>query len=270
MADVSPDLPAYLARIGHAGPARADLPTLEALALLHPAAIAFENLDAMVGRAPSLALPDLEAKLVRGGRGGWCFEQNLLLAAMLQALGFAVRHVAARVMVGRPPDAPPGPRSHMALIVETPDGPRLIDVGFGGRTPTAPLALTDAVQATPHEPMRLVPLGEAWRLEVLVGAEWQPLYRFDLAETLPVDHEAPNWYLATHPASHFRVRPVAARPLPDGRRLSLAGRRFTVRTGAREEAYVLADNERVGMCLHEEFGLILPADAATWDALGRE
>src|SRR5690242_550778 len=97
------DLDAYLRRIGFAGRAHADLPTLREVQRLHAMAIPFENLSAFVGEAVPLDVEALEAKLVRGGRGGWCFEHNLLLRHALEALGFEVQMLAARVRWNVPP-----------------------------------------------------------------------------------------------------------------------------------------------------------------------
>src|SRR5690242_6235971 len=125
------DLDAYLARIGYDGVRRPTVDVLRSVHRAHATAIPFENLDPLLGTVPSLALPDLEAKLVRGGRGGYCYEQNTLFAAALRALGFGVTLLAARVLLG----AAPGdvrPRTHMLMEVRVPDapGPYLADVGF--------------------------------------------------------------------------------------------------------------------------------------------
>src|SRR5688572_5787925 len=96
------DLDAYFERIGHRGPRPATLDTLAAIHALHPAAIPFENLDPFLGRPVRLDLPSLERKLVDERRGGYCFEHNLLLAAVLRRLGFAVTGLAARVLWNQP------------------------------------------------------------------------------------------------------------------------------------------------------------------------
>ncbi len=88
---MSIDLGAYFKRIGYDGPRTNTLETLRALHLLHPQAIPFENLDPLLKRPVKLDLPSLEAKLVAGGRGGYCFEQDLLFAQVLSALGFKVQ-----------------------------------------------------------------------------------------------------------------------------------------------------------------------------------
>ena len=55
------DLDAYFLRIGHGGARTPTLETLAAIHRLHPAAIPFENLDPLLGRAVRLDLASLEA-----------------------------------------------------------------------------------------------------------------------------------------------------------------------------------------------------------------
>ncbi|MYR43961.1 arylamine N-acetyltransferase, partial [Streptomyces sp. SID5910] len=126
-------LDAYLERIGWEGGRQPDVATLRGVQLAHLRAVPFENLDALGGRAPSLDLSDLTAKLVHGRRrGGYCYEHNTLFAAALEALGVRVTRLTARVVVGadRFEDRP---RTHMALLAEVPGDPLpyLADVGFG-------------------------------------------------------------------------------------------------------------------------------------------
>jgi N-hydroxyarylamine O-acetyltransferase len=91
------DLKAYLQRIGYSGPLEPSQPVLEALHLAHATHIPFENLGILLGRPISLDLDKVQAKLVTGRRGGYCFEQNLLFATVLTELGFSVKKLAARV-----------------------------------------------------------------------------------------------------------------------------------------------------------------------------
>jgi arylamine N-acetyltransferase len=218
----------YLDRIGTPEARAADLPTLRRIVAAHAQAIAFENLDAFTGRTPRLGAADLAAKLVAGGRGGWCFEQNLLLRTALDELGFRTTGLGARVLWGRPEGAPMPPRGHMLLRVDLDEGPHVVDVGFGGLTLTGVLALVpERVQATPHEPFRLWPDGAGLLMQARVGGHWSSLYRFDLAEQYLADYELTNWYLANHPESHFVNALMVARPDVD-RRYALNGRTLTV------------------------------------------
>ncbi|MHC5544329.1 arylamine N-acetyltransferase family protein, partial [Singulisphaera rosea] len=115
--DPSPplDLESYLARIGYAGDLAPTLGVFEDLHLAHVSHIPFENLDILLGRPICLDLESLQAKLVRGKRGGYCFEHNLLFAAVLETLGFPVTRLAARVRYGTLQLLP---RTHMLLRVE--------------------------------------------------------------------------------------------------------------------------------------------------------
>jgi N-hydroxyarylamine O-acetyltransferase len=73
----------------------------------------------LLGRPIRLDLASLQDKLVRRRRGGYCFEQVTLFAAVLERLGFApVRHTARVIRVVPRTEAP---RSHMLLTVPLPE-----------------------------------------------------------------------------------------------------------------------------------------------------
>ena len=91
------DLAAYSRRIDYGGTVEPTLPVLRALHLAHATHIPFENLDILLGRPIRLDIASLQAKLVAGARGGYCFEQNLLFATALRAFGFDVQTLIARV-----------------------------------------------------------------------------------------------------------------------------------------------------------------------------
>src|ERR1700736_6596991 len=126
------DLDAYLGRIGLEG-----RPSLAELHRAHATSIPFENLDPRRGVPVSLELEDLERKLVAERRGGYCFEQNLLLKAALEALGAEVDLLLARVRVGAP--GVTRPRSHLVLRVRADGASWHADVGFGLGTLLDPL-----------------------------------------------------------------------------------------------------------------------------------
>ncbi len=221
------DLAAYFRRIGYSEHPHPDLQTLRDITGLHSSAIAFENLDPFLGKPVVLELDALQDKLVRNRRGGYCFEQNLLLRAVLLQIGFDVTAMAARVLWGAPVTAITQ-RSHMLLRVVIDNAPWIVDVGFGGLTLTGPIRLEcDTEQQTPHEPFRLIDLDGDYAMQALLGGEWRTTYRFDLQRQYPVDYVASNWYLSTSPASHFVNGLMIARPAAD-RRFALGGREFAV------------------------------------------
>lgn len=266
------DLDAYCARIGYTGARVPTLDTLRAVHAAHALSIPFENLDPLLRRPVPLDVDALEAKLVRGRRGGWCFEQNHVFRAALDALGFRTTALVGRVLwnasvtVGGVTA-----RSHMLLRVDL-DGARwIVDVGFGGCTLTAPLALdVDAPQDTLHEPFRLVALdGGERRLEALVQGEWKPLYRFDEQPQHTLDYEVASWYLCTNPRSHFLSNLVVARPIVGGRR-TLRNNVFTEhRLGGPSTTHTLDSADALREVLEDTFDLALPDDAGLQPMLER-
>jgi N-hydroxyarylamine O-acetyltransferase len=259
------DLDAYLARIGYTGPRTPTLDTLEAVHALHPAAIPFENLNPLLGWPVGLDIESLQSKLVSGGRGGWCFEHNTLFRRALEAMGFSVSSLGARVLWNAAPEAPIGPRSHMLLLVDLNGLPYIADVGFGGNVLTAPLRLAPNIaQDTPHEPHRLLPLDNGFVLEAQVRGEWQQFYRFTLEPQFPSDYEVSNWYLCQHPSSFFRQIVMAARAKPEAR-YALRNNELSIHRKDGTEKRIFADAGALRSCLETNFGLRLP-DSPELDA----
>jgi N-hydroxyarylamine O-acetyltransferase len=252
----SVDIEAYFERIRYAGDRAPSITTLTALHRAHLSAIPFENLDIQLGRPILLDLPSLEAKLVAGRRGGYCFEQNALFAAVLDELGFAVTRLAARVRLG---STDVRPRTHMVLAVDSDGSQWLADVGFGGH------GLLEPIPAAPGEPIdqagwrfRIVEEGPRLVLRLLVGEMWSDLYAFTLEEHYPADYELGNYYTSTHPQSVFVTTLIAQRVTPD-LRLSLSATELTEhRPDAATTTAVRSDDELLEI-LAERFGLDFPA-----------
>lgn len=269
MAAHHPDLDAYCARIGHRGERAPTLATLRALVLAHVQAIPFENLDVLLGRSIDLDPAAIERKLVHARRGGYCFEQNALLLAVLCALGYDAEPISARVRLQRPREFTP-PRTHMFVRVRLDGVSWLCDVGVGGLSPTAPLRLdTTGEQPTPHEPRRLVREGD-WDGErrgptarifhqVKLGDAWQDVCEFTLEPMAEIDREVANWFTSTHPRSHFKNRLMAALATPNGR-LTLLNREVTRRAGdGAVTTRTLRDQDELLGVLAAEFALHFPA-----------
>ena len=222
------DIDAYLRRVSYRGPREPTHAVLGAIVAAHAAAIPYENINVLLRRGVSLDPAALQQKLVDRRRGGYCFEQNGLLEAALQALGFSLTPLVARVVRGMPDPVDVG-RNHKVLLVDLPEGQFIADVGFGSLTPTAPLALRPQdIQETPHEPYRLVPQGREFLLQARLGDAWDSLFRFALDPTPAVDYEMGNWFTSTHPASPFLGNLIVARPI-EGGRTTVFNRRFTIR-----------------------------------------
>jgi N-hydroxyarylamine O-acetyltransferase len=212
------DLDAYLDRIGL--DAR---PGLAELHRAHATSIPFENLDPRRGIPVSLEPHDLERKVVSDRRGGYCFEQNLLLKAALEALGFDAEMFLARVRVGSP-HGNARPRTHLLLGVEV-DGARWhADVGFGHGTLLEPIPFgTGGEYEQSGWRHRVVQDGSELVLQSIgEGGEWVDLYGF-VPEPVPlIDVVTSNWYTCTYPRSPFVTGLIVSIQRPDGTRESVS------------------------------------------------
>jgi N-hydroxyarylamine O-acetyltransferase len=252
----------YLQRIAYQGESSATLATLQSLLALHTANLPFENFSPLLGEPVSLQLPALQAKLLDSPRGGWCFEHNTLLCAVLQHLGFDVTPLAARVLWMQSHDARPA-RSHMLLQVRLPEGLYLADAGFGAVTLSAPLALqTDSVQQTAHGTYHLKREPDGYSVWALLGDDWSVLYQFDLQPQQLADFDVLCWYLCHHPQSRFLHTIAAARLRADGRH-TLRDRRYMWRHASggvtQRDVTDMADLLHL---LQHTFGIVLPGSAA--------
>ncbi|MGA4839178.1 arylamine N-acetyltransferase family protein [Streptomyces sp. G45] len=252
------DLEAYFARIGYVGyegEAKPDLATLRALHRGHVTSIPFENLEIMVGRPVVLDVAALQDKMVHRKRGGYCYEQNLLFAAVLERIGFSVTGLGARVRAGA---STTRPVTHMLLKVEVDGEPWHCDVGFGGEGLLEPLPLRDGVDLRQGE-WRFSLLRETddvWVLRTEHADGWFDLYAYTLAECLPVDYVVMNHFTSTYPRSAFMRRPVLQRATAEARR-RLTGARLAV---ARSDGSVDERDVPVGelrTLLTGEFGIEL-------------
>jgi len=249
------DVDAYLRRTGADRPLA---PSREALARLHQAhveSIPFENLDLLLGRPIAIDLPALQAKLVDARRGGYCLEQNTLFQAVLEALGYEVTALAARVRAGTTAIRP---RTHMLLVVELSGSRCLVDVGFGGDGPLHPLPLEPGretwVGATGH---RLREEAGTWILEGHAGEAWTDLYAFTLEPQHAVDFVMANHFTSTWPASPFLGSLTVQRSFPE-RRVVLRNRGLFIRQGRVTEASTIRDPDHLLEVLEHHFDLAFP------------
>ncbi len=252
------NLKAYFDRIGFAGSIAPTLATLETIHALHPAAIPFENLNPLLGLPVDLDLGAITRKLLAERRGGYCYEHNLLLMAVLHELDFTVRGLAARVLWNKPEGVEPPP-THMLLAIDISGVTYIADVGFGGLTLTAPLKLKpETEQTTPHETFRLMGGEPDWTLEARIGEAWMPLYRFDMTEASDADYAAANTFLSTDPQSPFRQELRVALS-PAGQRLALRNNRLSIHAaGVPSVARELTSVAELREVLSASFGIQLP------------
>lgn len=255
---MTPDLNEYFDRINYRGAVEPSLDVLRELVSAHTRAVPFENLDPVMGvPVDDLGPAALTDKLVRRRRGGFCYEQNGLMGYALAEVGFRVRRLAGRVVWMLPSDAPVPAQTHTVLAVTFPgsQGSYLVDVGFGGQTPTSPLRIeTVSVQETTHESYRLMDRGEGLVLQSSIRGEWVSLYEFTTRNVPRVDLQVGSWFVSTHPSSLF-VRGLTAAIVTDDARVNLAGRYLVVHRADDTEKIRLDDAAGVVDALSDRFGI---------------
>lgn len=271
-------LAAYRARIGLMGAVAPDPAGLAAVQAAHRRSITFENLDVMLGRRIDIGREAVFAKLVSAGRGGYCFEQNRLLADMLAELGLPSRMLLARPLLGNPPE--PLPRTHCLLLLEIGGAQWIADGGFGAAY-CPPLPLVDGAEAmsgdgAAHRLRRIGAAGSLpgeWLLERRGPADatdgrtgdadaagWTAQFAFDLAEVPEADLAMGNHWSSTHPSARFVNAHVVSLCLADGF-AGMVDQNFSLyRAGLPVERRALGTAGEYSSALTEVFGLELPPE----------
>jgi N-hydroxyarylamine O-acetyltransferase len=214
------DFAAYLDRVGLVASPSLTPARLQRAQVTH---IPFENLDAYLGSAVSLDQADLERKLVHERRGGYCFEQNLLLKSALEEIGAEVEMILARVRVGPDPHRV-RPLTHLVLRVRHGGATWLADAGFGSGTLLEPIPFAAGDE---HDQAgwryRLVEDDPGLALQLHHGGAWETQYGF-VPEPVPfTDLEVGNWFTCTHPSSPFVRTLRLARRGEDGGQTAVNG-----------------------------------------------
>ena len=265
----------YLARIGAS---EAAPPSVEALADLqarHLERVVFENLEIQRGRPTTVDYGESAERIVKGGRGGYCFHLNGAFGLLLEALGYEVSR--RRGTVQPPPETAPGRvLNHLVVLVHglptsaNPEGTWWTEVGFGDG-PIRPLALRAGSAEDPPHTYALEPspvYAGGWRM-LQEDADGVGVGIIDVDTEAPPEAElaAAHERLATSPESRF-VR-TATCQRRDARGVDV----LRARTLSRVErdstrTTLLADEGEWFAALADVFGMPLPdVDAAERRAL---
>lgn len=241
---------AYLKRIGLPHPERSDAAYLRRLHARHLHTVPFENLSIHLGEDVPLDEDALFDKIVTGRRGGYCYELNGLLAALLSTLGYRVSLLAVRVH-GEHGFGPPF--DHLALRVDL-DEPWLVDVGFGRHT-ELPLRLDErGEQKDPGGVFRIEATAEG---DLDVYRDETPQYRIEQRPRTLADFTIGHGFQRFSPTSYFTRSPFCT-ILTDTGTITLAGRRLITATrgGVRTEE-TLQDDAQVLAAYRIHFGVTL-------------
>ncbi|MFI7005128.1 arylamine N-acetyltransferase [Streptomyces sp. NPDC050145] len=243
---------AYLHRIGAERPASPTAQALRALQYAHLRTVPFENLSVHLDEDVSLDPGALFAKVVDRRRGGFCYELNGAFASLLDALGFEVTLLQARV--AREGGGFGIPYDHLALRVRTAEGTDwLADVGFGALS-HFPLRFDERGDQT--DPGGVFRVEEAAGGDLLLRCDGVPQYLLDLRPRALADFEVGAWYHRTSPASRF-TRSLVCSLLTEEGRITLTGRTLKTTLGEGRSEVVLPSDAAVLDAYARHFGIAL-------------
>lgn len=280
-------------------PTTPDLETLKRLQLAHLTQFPFQSVTTVLDRAVDLEQASVYNKLIERRLGGYCYELNGLFLALLRHLGYEARIITGTVIIDNQLE-PRNARTHMAIIVTIEAQNYLVDVGFGGLAPSAPLLFTynqsgekpkgqstnqqqqPQIQTTPHGRYKIVkderfnnqstrPIlpnttvnYERYILCCEVKSEWQMLYLFDLLPQTKMDMIVGNWYISTYPKSPFKSRIMASRMENNGIRHTLLNQTYRRhQVGKPSQTKVLASVDELLSQLQEKFFMNLKDELTT-------
>ncbi|MFT4760037.1 MAG: arylamine N-acetyltransferase [Saprospiraceae bacterium] len=223
----------------------------------HMEYIPFENLDIVVGRTIALDYQHLFEKVVIKKRGGYCFELNTLHAELLKSLNFSPKPVLGRVWLSNPKKMPP--RNHLAHLVELERRTYVTDVGFAGLITSVPLDIHVSAPVNDKDGLvRVVPFADdQFMIQRQTEKGWMNLYSFENVEISAEDIDISNYYMSTHPNSHFCCHKFVGRNTKEGR-IGLFNNKMSIRKGIK-----IVDGRRVDFgkdwmeILNNEFSLHL-------------
>ncbi|WP_306205404.1 arylamine N-acetyltransferase family protein [Actinoplanes sp. RD1] len=252
------DLDAYLARVGLRGDVAPDLATLRALHTAHVDAIAFDNLDAILDRAVPVDLDSVQDKLVRQARGGWCLEHVVLIAAVLDRIGYTFTALATRSRIRTGNKF--GPAVHIALRVELDGVPWLFDVSFGGFGLSEPIRIAEGARVDGNWSFDVVrePAGE-WVLRLLRPDGPADVYGFTEDRRYPADFEVLNHWCRTDERSPFNKKIILQRTRPELRHVLIGSTLTELRPG-RPPVVRELDEDALLAAPAELFGVTLAPD----------
>ncbi|MEU8773278.1 arylamine N-acetyltransferase [Streptomyces sp. NPDC048606] len=256
----------YAGRLGLSTPLE---PTLDCLRRLHEAhlyTVPFENFGMHRNAERGLGEEVLHEAIVRGRRGGICFETGQMMRWLFEACGFD-HEVRLASCVN--PTYGLGPATHQVFVV-TVDGTRwLFDIGYGAQGPRGPFPLVDgegfAHPALSTRVAKVAPAGEGgapvWEVSIrehATGAtEWREIYRFVDAPAADIDLEMAHFYTVASPNSLLNRHKVASVPTPTGR-VSVRDLFLTVVHDGVSTTTPIADRAELRALLERHFGLVVP------------
>ncbi|KAJ3025992.1 UNVERIFIED_CONTAM: hypothetical protein HDU68_006364 [Siphonaria sp. JEL0065] len=281
---LTPDqLSGYLKRINLELDFHQCQPTVNLLALVmshHANSIPFETGKILFTKTPSpMTVPEIFTEVVDRKRGGYCYNNNILIMSALISLGFTATSGIARVCAWNQSKSSfdLGPAQHMLIYIHFPNGSKYL-VDMGNNRFSTPLEIKHNAQIS-------CPAAETMQLRQTSAEKWAvffkrapwtenpagcdsdgfvPLYQFSLETWRPADYEALNFYVSHFEKHTLRTVFIASCTTKTGGRLAMTDMVFRRREadGNRHLECVI-EVESVGQfvgLMEREFGVELTED----------
>ena len=179
--------------------------------------IPYENLSILRGEPLHCDTDALYDKIVTHGRGGYCFELNAFLHAMLEEIGFDTKSCFARFLRGEQ-EIPF--RRHRIVIVNLDGDDYMLDIGVGQIAPRFPLKLEEnVIQEQNGETYSFKKDEElGWVLRELHDGEWRRYLSFTTEKQYEIDFSPTSFWCEKHPNSPFNKAEMIAIKTKSGRK----------------------------------------------------
>ncbi|WP_137169024.1 arylamine N-acetyltransferase [Marinomonas sp. FW-1] len=253
---LSPSLQNYVSDLGLAVPEQLNIEFVMALQEKHVARYSFNSLAVVLGEDISLDVEAISEKIVTRGMGGYCFEHNKLTFELLKALGYDVQLKLARVLNNNV-EREAG-RTHRVTLLTLEGVSYLVDTGFGGNGPIAPLRLDiNTPQTAGLDRYRVLGRGNGeYDLQVVKGDDYFTLYRFDSAVYTDADCALGHFYSHKHPSAVFLKNLMVTLKKQD-QTVALVNAELTIRDRHGERKQLIESPESLGNILSSEFDITL-------------
>ena len=237
-------------------------PTFEFLATIcrnHAANFAFSSVGPLLGNELPLDTQSLFNRIVVNKRGGYCFEQNGLMYAMLGELGFTNRLYLARVIYNE--DIHP-PLTHRISMVEINDIQYVVDVGFGPLGPAQPVRMSTEETIDSYRTFRVSEAKPGiFHMQTRKDDGWFSLYKFELARYGQADCELGHFYSHKHPSASF-VNNLVISVIEDDEVRSIRNREYCVTSSKRVQKVAIENGNRLLKLLNDNFDIEVSASEA--------
>lgn len=237
------------------GLAAAPAPNADGLRAVHRAFVShvpYEDLSVQLGEYEPLDEQALVQRFLHGGRGGYCFEANTVLRALLKALGFEVERREG-IVAQRGAHLRGELTNHMALVAHTPDAGSFIAEAGLGEGPLDPLPLTPGVVTSGAFELAIERERDGWWIAQHRYGSIPGFWFSDAPATLE-SFQTHHRRLSTSAESGFVQTLVVQRSFDD-RIVTLRARTLFVDAPGRRERSVLDDRLAFAQALQDHFGI---------------